>query len=88
VLAWIFRRCQGHAGAIETPTGLTPQPEHLDLTDLNLPPDTLQRVLNVDRAEVTAELRELRAHLGQFGDRLPPELQDQLHALERRIATP
>jgi phosphoenolpyruvate carboxykinase (GTP) len=87
VLAWIFRRCQDLAGAIETPTGLTPQPAHLDLTGLNLPPETLERLLDVDRGELAAELPQLREHLAQFGDRLPTELQRQLDVLERRIAT-
>ena len=87
VLAWIFRRCQGIAGAVETPTGLTPQPAHLDLTGLDLPPETLERLLDVDRGELTAELPQLREHLTRFGERLPTELQEQLTALERRIAT-
>jgi phosphoenolpyruvate carboxykinase (GTP) len=87
VLAWIFRRCQGLAGAVETPTGLTPQPSHLDLTGLDFPPETLERLLDVDRGELTAELPQLREHLTRFGERLPTELQGQLDVLERRIAT-
>jgi phosphoenolpyruvate carboxykinase (GTP) len=87
VLAWIFRRCQDLAGAIETPMGLTPQPTHLDLTGLDLPPETLERLLDVDRGELASELPQLREHLTRFGERLPTELQGQLDVLERRIAT-
>jgi phosphoenolpyruvate carboxykinase (GTP) len=86
VLAWIFRRCEGVAGAIETPTGLTPDHSHLDLTGLDLPPETLERLLRVDCGELAAELPQLRSHLSQFAGRLPTALQDQLDTLERRIA--
>ena len=88
VLAWIFRRCQDLAGAIETPVGLIPEPSHLDLTGLDLPPQTLERLLDVDRGELADELPHLREHFARFGDRLPTELQHQLDALERRTATP
>ncbi len=85
VLAWIFRRCEGSAHARETPIGLIPTPQDLDLTGLELPPDALERVLEVDAAELRGELPQIKEHLGQFGTRLPVELRDQLERLEHRL---
>jgi phosphoenolpyruvate carboxykinase (GTP) len=85
VLAWIFRRCEGRAGARETPIGLTPAPGHLDLAGLDLSPELLTRALQVDEAEQRSELALISDHFAQFRERLPAELQDELRSLERRL---
>jgi phosphoenolpyruvate carboxykinase (GTP) len=81
VLAWIFRRCDGDAEAHETPIGLVPAPEDLDLTGLKLPPSALNDVLEVNHREVRAELQQIREWLTRFGERLPTEFRDQLTSL-------
>src|SRR3954454_15680416 len=48
ILKWIFARCDGHAGAHETPIGLVPTPHDLDLDGLDLHAETLARLLHVD----------------------------------------
>jgi phosphoenolpyruvate carboxykinase (GTP) len=88
VLAWVFRRCEGKANARETPIGLVPTPQDLDLTGLKLAPGALDRVLAVDRDELRAEVPLVREHFAQFGTRLPGELQDLLEALDRRLESP
>jgi phosphoenolpyruvate carboxykinase (GTP) len=85
VLAWVFRRCEGTARARETPIGLVPTPQDLDLTGLELAPGALERVLAVDRDELRAEVPLIREHLAQFGTRLPGELQELLEDLDRRL---
>jgi phosphoenolpyruvate carboxykinase (GTP) len=85
VLAWIFRRCDDEAEAIETPIGLVPPPEALDLTGLDLPEEDLRALLAVDPEEVASELSQVREHLDRFGDRLPSEVRAQLEALEQRL---
>jgi phosphoenolpyruvate carboxykinase (GTP) len=85
VLAWIFRRCDDEAEAIETPIGLVPPPEALDLTGLDLPEEDLRALLVVDPEEVASELSQVREHLDRFGDRLPSEVRAQLEALEQRL---
>jgi len=81
VLAWIFRRCDGDAEAHETPIGLVPAPEDLDLTGLKLPPSARNDVLEVNHREVRAELQQIREWLTRFGERLPTEFRDQLTSL-------
>jgi phosphoenolpyruvate carboxykinase (GTP) len=85
VLAWIFRRCDDEAEAIETPMGLVPPPEALDLTGLDLPEEDLRALLAVDPEEVASELPQVREHLDRFGDRLPSKIRAQLEALEQRL---
>jgi phosphoenolpyruvate carboxykinase (GTP) len=87
VLAWIFRRCQGRADAVETPIGLVPPVGDggIDTGGLGVGAETMARLLEVDPAEYRGQLPQLRAHLGRFGDRLPAELRDQLEELERRL---
>jgi phosphoenolpyruvate carboxykinase (GTP) len=83
VLAWIFRRCDGEAEAVETPIGLVPAPGAIDMSGLD--DVDLDALLKVDTEEVRAELEQVREHLGHFGDRLPDEITRQLEALEGRL---
>jgi phosphoenolpyruvate carboxykinase (GTP) len=83
VLAWIFRRCDDAAEAVETPIGLVPAEGAIDMGGLE--DVDLEALLKVDPDEVRQELEQVRAHLDQFGDRLPDEIRTQLEALERRL---
>ncbi len=85
VLAWIFRRCDGEAEAVESPIGLLPRPEDLDTDGLDLSHDELAKLLSVDPAELRQQLPQVSEHLAKIGDRLPGEVQAQLEALERRL---
>jgi phosphoenolpyruvate carboxykinase (GTP) len=85
VLAWIFRRCDDEGEAAETPIGLVPTKDALDLSGLELSDEALERLLAVDRGEWKAQLPEVQEHYAQFGDTLPSELREQLAALERRL---
>jgi len=78
VLAWIFRRCDDDARARATPIGLIPAPADLDLSGLELAPGALDALLEVDYDAVRSELKQIGDYLGQFGERLPAELHDQL----------
>jgi phosphoenolpyruvate carboxykinase (GTP) len=84
-LAWIFRRCDDEAEAAETPIGLVPTKDALDLSGLELSDEALERLLAVDEGEWKAQLPQVHEHYAQFGDTLPSELREQLAALERRL---
>jgi phosphoenolpyruvate carboxykinase (GTP) len=85
VLAWIFRRCDGAAGAVQTPIGYVPSPDALDTSGLELGDAELAALLEVDPELWEAQLPQVHAHFARFGDELPAELRDQLAALERRL---
>ena len=85
VLAWIFERCDGESEAVETPIGLVPATDALDVSGLDLSEDALEQLLEVDPQEWKVQLPQIHQHYAQFGDTLPDELRAQLDALERRL---
>jgi phosphoenolpyruvate carboxykinase (GTP) len=88
VLAWIFRRCQGRAAAVETPIGLLPPIGEggIDISELDISTDTMAKLLEVDPELVREQLPQVHEHFARFGDRLPDELRAQLESLEQRVA--
>ncbi|MGI8594870.1 MAG: phosphoenolpyruvate carboxykinase (GTP), partial [Solirubrobacteraceae bacterium] len=85
VLAWIFRRCDGQAAAVESPLGLVPAPGAIDTGGLTISAQAMEALLTVDPAELAAQLPQVSNHLEIFGDRLPGEIRAQLKDLERRL---
>jgi phosphoenolpyruvate carboxykinase (GTP) len=87
VLAWVFARCAGHGAAEQTPIGLMPPvgPEGLDTRGVDVTAEDMAELLRVDGGEWRAMLPQIREHFAKF-DRLPPELNAQLDALEQRLA--
>jgi phosphoenolpyruvate carboxykinase (GTP) len=85
VLAWIFRRCDGEADAVETPIGLVPAPGAIETQGLDLSPGDVEALLKVDPDEWSVQLPQIHQHYAGFGDSLPDELRAQLHALEQRL---
>jgi phosphoenolpyruvate carboxykinase (GTP) len=86
VLEWVVRRCEGSAGAAETPIGLIPRPEDLDTERLDIAPEALEELLAFDAESVRAELPQVREHLARFGDNLPAAVRAQFDALERALS--
>ncbi len=85
VLNWIIDRCEGKATASETAIGYVPQPEDIDLTDLDMDLDTLKEILTVDKAVWEKEAAEIEEHYKKFGDHLPAELRAQLETLKANL---
>jgi phosphoenolpyruvate carboxykinase (GTP) len=85
VLAWVFRRCQGTAEADETPIGSVPSAGAIDTEGLDVSEQAMAQLLAVDSDGWKAQLPQVREHFARFGDRLPPELAEQLQALEERL---
>jgi phosphoenolpyruvate carboxykinase (GTP) len=85
VLAWVFRRCDGDAEAEETPIGQVPAPGSIDLDGMDVSPEDMGRLLEVDPEDWRKELPAIHQHFARFGETLPGELRDQLADLERRL---
>ncbi|HEY6552110.1 MAG TPA: phosphoenolpyruvate carboxykinase (GTP), partial [Vicinamibacteria bacterium] len=85
VLLWMIDRVKGKAGASETPIGLVPAPGALEWDGLDLSPDDRATLLQVDRGEWAAEVPEIRAFFGRFGNRLPEELGRSLDVLSGQL---
>jgi phosphoenolpyruvate carboxykinase (GTP) len=85
VLAWIFRRCDGEAEAVDTPIGRVPAEGSIDTAGLDVSGEQMTELLRVDAGEWQQQLSQVRAHFETFGGKLPPALERQLHALEERL---
>jgi len=85
VLAWIFRRLEDAVDADETPVGLLPQPGDIDTDGVDVDPEGLQKLLNVDREEWAQQLPQMREHYARFGEQLPAELRAQFDALAQQL---
>jgi phosphoenolpyruvate carboxykinase (GTP) len=85
VLEWVFRRCEGKAEAVETAIGLLPAEGAIDTEGLDISAEAMAELLSVDEDQLREQLPQLRDHLATFGDKLPPELDAQLGALQQRL---
>ena len=85
VLKWAIDRLQGRADAVETPIGLVPTPDGLDVDDLGLAPADLEALLRVDPEEWKAELPQIAEWFEMFGATLPSGLRAELEGLKERL---
>ncbi len=85
VLEWIFNRVDGNADAVETPIGLVPTKDALNVEGLDLSDADLDLLLTVDAEAVKAELPQVEAYLAQYGERLPAAVSAQLEQLKARL---
>ena len=85
VLKWIFERCNGTAGALETPIGVLPRAEDLDVNGLDLAPGALAKLLSVDLPGWLAEVPLINNFFDEIGYHLPPEMREEVIRLEQRL---
>jgi phosphoenolpyruvate carboxykinase (GTP) len=83
VLKWIIERVQGRAGAVETPAGLVPRPQDLDLTNLDIPKARLEELFEVGIKDWKDEVGQIREFFKPYRNRLPGEIREQHEKLER-----
>ncbi|MDR3324481.1 MAG: phosphoenolpyruvate carboxykinase (GTP) [Spirochaetaceae bacterium] len=85
VLAWIFDRCDGKGGAVETPIGTLPTPDAI-IPPAGVGEQDMKELLKVDIAGWKAEIKDVRDnHYPKFGDKLPKELYVELDSIEKRL---
>jgi phosphoenolpyruvate carboxykinase (GTP) len=87
ILTWIFGRVIGNADAVETPIGLVPPigKGGIDTEGLDVSEAVMAKLLEVDPEHWMVLLPQIKEHYAEFGDSIPGELHDQLHALQRRL---
>ncbi len=85
VLEWVFRRCNGESAVEETPIGLVPADGELNVEGLDISPEAMHELSEVDRERLRAELPQVEAHFDRFGDRLPGELRSHLERLRSEL---
>jgi phosphoenolpyruvate carboxykinase (GTP) len=80
-LLWLMRLKEGSVHGVQTPVGIVPAADELDLEGMSISPADLTRVLSIDAQRWQAEMARRERHLAQF-DGLP----DEIWAAHRRVA--
>jgi len=81
VLEWIIDRVNNKVEAKETPIGLIPNSDDLNLNGLDIDRKKVNKILNVDMKEWKQETEEMEKFLSQFGKSLPSPLKSELKKL-------
>lgn len=86
VLDWMLKRIAGEVDGVETPIGVVPKAEDINLEGLdNFSIDTLKGILAVDKEQWKVEAEGIKEFYKTFGDKLPKELAEQADALMARL---
>jgi phosphoenolpyruvate carboxykinase (GTP) len=85
VLKWILDRVDGTAATRETPIGLLPHEDAIDLSGMDFPKERLFELLAVDGSAWLEEAARTRAFLGRFGSHLPRGLLTEHRSLLQRL---
>ncbi|GCD99009.1 phosphoenolpyruvate carboxykinase (GTP) [Embleya hyalina] len=85
VLKWIVERLEGLADGVDTPIGVLPTRESLDLKGLDLSDAELDLLLSVDREIWKQEAALVPEHLEKFGTHTPRGLWDEYNKLVARL---
>ncbi|HZU57487.1 MAG TPA: phosphoenolpyruvate carboxykinase (GTP) [Actinocrinis sp.] len=85
VLKWIVDRLDGRADGVQTPIGVVPTPDALDLDGLEIDDKDLDQLLSVDVEAWRHEAELIPSHFERFGDHLPEALWEEHRALKSRL---
>jgi phosphoenolpyruvate carboxykinase (GTP) len=80
-LLWLMQLKSGEVTGKQTPVGIIPTEDELDLTGLDVPAADLQRILSIDDDRWKQEMEFREKHLAQF-----PGLPEEIWAAHRRVA--
>jgi phosphoenolpyruvate carboxykinase (GTP) len=83
VLKWIIDRASGAGEAKQTPVGFVPN--SLDLSGLNIAPEKMDKILDVDISEWKDEVRDTKEFFDKFGSRMPKEIWDEYDKLAKAL---
>lgn len=86
VLKWIVDRIEHKAGGQDTPIGIVPKAEDLDLDGLDASSDEVAQALAVNAAEWREELPQIEEWFEFVGEKLPTGVRDEFEALKQRLS--
>ena len=87
VLKWMCQRVEGKVGAVDTPLGRMPKKEDLDLSGLDITPEAVDALLNVDPEAFKGEFADLDGYMAKFGERLPQRMRNQVAEYKKRFTS-
>lgn len=84
-LKWILERVDGTGKYVDTPIGRLPAEGAIDVEGLDISPENLKKLFEVDKNAWVNEVEEMREYYKIFGDRLPKQLIEELDKIEERL---
>jgi phosphoenolpyruvate carboxykinase (GTP) len=85
VLKWVFGRCDGTAEAVDTPIGMVPTMDALDLDGLDMDDAAIAQLLRVDIDGWLQEIPSIIEYYESFGSHCPEELKQEVKKLRKRL---
>jgi phosphoenolpyruvate carboxykinase (GTP) len=85
VLKWMLDRIDNRAAGVQTPIGVVPKPQELDLGGLSIPQDKIEKLLEINPEEWRGETKEIGEFLGQFGNRLPKPISQEFDSMKTKL---
>jgi len=83
VLKWIFERVEGSDNFEESAIGYLPK--KIDTQGLQITPETMKKLLTVDKSKFLIDVKNMREYLTQFADKVPQQMNDQIDNLITRL---
>jgi phosphoenolpyruvate carboxykinase (GTP) len=80
-LLWLLRLKDGDVQGVQTPVGVVPAKEELDLEGVAIAPADLEKILSIDTRRWQEEMAHRERHLAQFAG-----LPEEIWAAHRRVA--
>ncbi len=85
VLEWILERSNNKIEAVKTPIGYVPRASDIDMTGLEFPVGTLEKLLAIDTKAWLEELKGIKKFFQQFRKNLPQDLWQEYEDLTSRL---
>lgn len=86
VLKWVIDRVHGRVGAEETPIGLVPHLKDIDMKGLDVSKAKMEKLFEIDVKGWQREAEDIDLFFKKFGDRMPKEMLEELHAMKAKLA--
>jgi phosphoenolpyruvate carboxykinase (GTP) len=86
ILEWIVARCDEQVGAQATSIGYIPNLADIDMTGLNIPHATMERLFKIEEKDWLLELDGIKKFFKEFKNDFPQELWDEYEGLRMRLA--
>lgn len=86
VLMWMIARCEGKVEGVETPVGITPKADDINIEGLDFTREQVEGLLNIDRDLWQQEAQGIREFYDKIGPRLPKAMAQELSKLEEKLS--
>jgi phosphoenolpyruvate carboxykinase (GTP) len=85
ILDWIIGRLERTNQGKASPVGTVPQSGELNTAGIDVDESILNELLEIDSEAWTKEVESIREFFGEFGERMPKQLFEELAKLENRV---